>query len=115
MELLRQRNSRPAGPILLPCLRPRCINAPMTPAAKTAARTIELAATFVSGLGVLGLLLPRAHVALWKDAPFGLANRVAPSVGNPARRRREAAGQLAGGIAALLVLHALLARQRTPD
>ncbi len=79
---------------------------------RNVARTIELCATFVTGLGVLGLLQPRAHVALWKDAPLGLAGRVAPSVGNPARRRREAAAQLAGGVATLLVLHALL--QRSP-
>jgi hypothetical protein len=81
---------------------------------KTIARTIELCATFVTGLGVLGLLQPRAHVELWRDAPFGLSDRVAPSVGNPARRRREAAAQLAGGIATLLLLHALL-RRSAPD
>ncbi len=79
---------------------------------KNAARTIELCATFVTGLGVLGLLQPRAHVELWKDAPLGLAGRVAPSLGNPARRRREAAAQLAGGVAALLVLHAFLRASR---
>lgn len=75
---------------------------------KNVARTIELCATFVTGLGVLGLIQPRSHVALWKDAPLGLADRVAPSVGNPARRRREAAAQLAGGMAVLLVLHAVM-------
>jgi hypothetical protein len=75
---------------------------------KNVARTIELCATFVTGLGVLGLIQPRSHVALWKDAPLGLGNRVAPSVGNPARRRREAAAQLAGGVATLLLLHAAM-------
>lgn len=79
---------------------------------KNAARSIELCATFVTGLGVLGLLHPRSHVALWADAPFGLAARVAPSVGNPAHRRGEAALQLAGGIATLLLLHALLESRR---
>lgn len=79
------------------------------------ARTVELCATFVTGLGVLGLLQPRAHVDLWKDAPLGLSGRVAPSVGNPARRRREAAGQLAGGVATLLLLHALLRASRQGD
>jgi hypothetical protein len=75
---------------------------------KNVARTIELCATFVTGLGVLGLIQPRSHVALWKDAPLGLGSRVAPSVGNPARRRREAAAQLAGGVATLLLLHAAM-------
>lgn len=82
---------------------------------KNVARTIELCATFVTGLGVLGLLQPRAHVDLWKDAPLGLSGRVAPSVSNPARRRREAAGQLAGGVATLLLLHALLRASRQGD
>lgn len=82
---------------------------------KNAARTIELCATFVTGLGVLGLLQPRAHVDLWKDAPFGLASRVAPSVGDPSRRRREAAAQLAGGVATLLLLHALLGARASRD
>lgn len=75
---------------------------------RSLARTIELCATFVTGLGVLGLLQPRAHVALWKDAPFGLGDQVAPFVDNPARRRREAAAQLAGGVATLLLLHAAI-------
>jgi hypothetical protein len=79
---------------------------------KTIARTVELCATFVTGLGVLGLLHPRAHVELWKDAPLGLSGRVAPSVGNPARRRREAAAQLAGGVGTLILLHALLQARR---
>lgn len=82
---------------------------------KNLARTVELCATFVTGLGVLGLLQPRAHVDLWKDAPLGLSGRVAPSVGNPGRRRREAAGQLAGGVATLLLLHALLRASRQED
>jgi hypothetical protein len=77
---------------------------------KNAARVVELCATFVTGLGVLGLLQPRAHVELWRDAPLGLSGRVAPSVGNPARRRREAAAQLAGGVTTLLLLHAWLRR-----
>lgn len=87
------------------------------PATKALARTTELCATFVTGLGVAGLLLPQAHVRLWHDAPFGLGARVAPHLGNPARRRREAAGQLAGGLAAFLLLHAALAaldRRNTP-
>lgn len=75
---------------------------------KNVARTIELCATFVTGLGVLGLIQPRSHVALWRDAPLGLGRRVAPHVGNPARRRLEAAAQLAGGIATLLLLHAVI-------
>lgn len=79
---------------------------------KNVARTIELCATFVTGLGVLGLLQPRSHVDLWKDAPLGLSGRVAPSVGNPVRRRREAAAQMAGGVAPLLLLHALLRSER---
>lgn len=79
---------------------------------KNLARTVELCATFVTGLGVLGLLQPRSHVDLWTDAPLGLSGRVAPSVGNPARRRREAAAQLAGGVATLLLLHAVLRASR---
>ena len=82
---------------------------------KNAARAVELCATFVTGLGVLGLLHPRSHVELWKDAPLGLSGRVAPSVGNPARRRKEASVQLAGGVAALLLLHAVLRRTGAAD
>jgi hypothetical protein len=80
-----------------------------SPATRNLARTVELCATFVTGLGVAGLLLPQAHVRLWHDAPFGLGAKVAPHLGNPARRRREAAGQLAGGIATFVLLHLALA------
>jgi hypothetical protein len=68
-------------------------------------RTAELAATFMIGDGLLGLLQPRRHVALWQDRAGGAEWTVRPFVGHPGRRRLYAVVQIAAGLA-------LAARQR---
>lgn len=64
-----------------------------------ARRTAEMAAMFMIGDGVLGLLQPARHVALWRsDVPAADA-LVAPFDRRPMRRRCYGALQLAAGIA----------------
>ncbi len=69
------------------------------------ARAAEMAAVFMIGDGLLGLLQPRRHVALWQDDALGSEKLVAPFVDRPGRRRAYALVQIAAGIA-------LAARQR---
>ncbi|MBY9061525.1 hypothetical protein K7957_01080 [Sphingomonas yunnanensis] len=71
-----------------------------------ARRSAEMAAVFMIGDGMLGLLQPRRHVALWRERALGAEALVAPFVGRPGRRRAYAVLQIAAGIA-------LAARQRT--
>jgi hypothetical protein len=68
-------------------------------------RATELAATFMIGDGLLGLLQPHRHVALWQDRAGGAELTVRPFVGHPRRRRLYAVVQIAAGLA-------LAARQR---
>ncbi|TCP37239.1 hypothetical protein [Sphingomonas sp. BK235] len=70
-----------------------------------ARRGAEMAAVFMIGDGLLGLLQPRRHVALWQKRALGAEALVAPFVGRPGRRRAYAVLQIAAGIA-------LAARQR---
>jgi hypothetical protein len=70
-----------------------------------ARRSAEMAAVFMIGDGVLGLLQPRRHVALWQERALGAEALVAPFVDQPGRRRAYAVLQIAAGIA-------LAARQR---
>ncbi|PTM46033.1 hypothetical protein C8J24_2268 [Sphingomonas aerolata] len=69
------------------------------------ARAAEMAAIFMVGDGLLGLLQPRRHVDLWKDDALGTEALVQPFVDRPGRRRLYAVVQIAAGIA-------LAARQR---
>ena len=69
------------------------------------ARAAEMAAIFMVGDGLLGLLQPRRHVDLWKDDALGTEALVHPFVDRPGRRRLYAVVQIAAGIA-------LAARQR---
>jgi hypothetical protein len=62
------------------------------------ARAAEMAAIFMIGDGVAGLVQPRRHVDLWKDEALGAETTVAPFVGRPARRRLYAIAQIAGGL-----------------
>jgi hypothetical protein len=70
-----------------------------------ARRSAEMAAVFMIGDGMLGLLQPRRHVALWQERSLGAEVLVAPFVDRPGRRRVYALLQIAAGIA-------LAARQR---
>ncbi len=67
--------------------------------ALSARRTAEMAAMFMIGDGLLGLLQPRRHVALWRsDVPAADA-LVRPFADRPGRRRAYAIAQIAAGIA----------------
>ncbi len=69
------------------------------------ARAAEMAAIFMVGDGLLGLLQPSRHVDLWKEDALGTEALVQPFVDRPGRRRLYAVVQIAAGIA-------LAARQR---
>lgn len=69
------------------------------------ARAAEMAATFMIGDGLLGLVQPRRHVALWDRDAAGAEALVRPFVDRPGRRRLYAVIQIAAGLA-------LAARQR---
>lgn len=62
------------------------------------ARAAEMAAVFMIGDGLLGLLQPERHVDLWKDKALGAEAVVRPFVGRPGRRRVYGLAQLAAGI-----------------
>ncbi|GAA0731242.1 hypothetical protein [Sphingomonas japonica] len=62
-------------------------------------RAAEMAAIFMIGDGVLGLLQPRRHVELWQDDALGSQKLVAPFRDRPGRRRGYALVQIAAGIA----------------
>lgn len=68
-------------------------------------RMAEMAAIFMVGDGLVGLLQPRRHVDLWKDNAMGAEKAVAPFVDRPGRRRLYAVVQIAAGLT-------LAARQR---
>ncbi|MGN7160232.1 hypothetical protein ACTHQV_10210 [Sphingomonas sp. SAFR-052] len=62
-------------------------------------RSAEMAATFMIGDGMLGLLQPRRHVELWQERAGGAEWLVRPFVGHPGRRRAYAVLQIAAGLA----------------
>lgn len=66
---------------------------------KWPARAAEMAAIFMVGDGLIGLLQPRRHVDLWKDDALGTEKLVAPFVDRPGRRRLYAVVQIAAGLA----------------
>lgn len=61
-------------------------------------RAGEMAAAFMIGDGLLGLVQPRRHVALWAHDALGAEALVAPFRGRPGRRRAYALVQLAAGL-----------------
>ncbi|WP_203309481.1 MULTISPECIES: hypothetical protein [Sphingomonas] len=75
------------------------------PGSRLAPRVVEMAAIFMVGDGLIGLVQPRRHVDLWKDEALGAEKVVAPFVDRPGRRRLYALVQVAAGLA-------LAARQR---
>lgn len=64
-----------------------------------ASRAAEMAAIFMVGDGLIGLLQPRRHVDLWKDEALGTEKLVKPFVDRPGRRRLYAVVQIAAGLA----------------
>lgn len=74
----------------------------MGPALK---RTAEMAAVFMIGDGLLGLLQPSRHVELWRSRVPAVDLLVRPFDGRPARRQLYGLLQIAAGLA-------LAARQR---
>ena len=62
-------------------------------------RSAEMAAVFMIGDGILGLLQPRRHVALWRSDVAAVDGLVKPFAGRPGRRRAYGLLQIAGGIA----------------
>ena len=54
-------------------------------AALAARRTAEMAAMFMIGDGLLGLLQPQRHVALWRSDVAAADALVRPFAGNPGR------------------------------
>lgn len=61
-------------------------------------RAGEMAAVFMIGDGLLGLLQPRRHVALWQDDALGAEALVAPFRGRPGRRRIYGLAQIGAGL-----------------
>ena len=62
-------------------------------------RSAEMAAVFMIGDGLLGILQPSRHVALWRSDVAAVDGLVRPFAGHPGRRRLYGLVQLASGIA----------------
>ena len=74
----------------------------------TVKRTMEMAAIFMIGDGVLGILQPGRHVDLWRSDVDGLDRLVRPFAEKAGRRRAYGFLQITAG----LMLAATLARTR---
>jgi hypothetical protein len=64
----------------------------------TVHRTIEMAAIFMIGDGLLGLLKPTRHVDLWQSEMPALNPLVHPFTGKPNRRRLYGVLQVGAGL-----------------
>lgn len=62
-------------------------------------RTAEMAAVFMIGDGLLGLLQPRRHVDLWGSEVGAVDALIRPFKDRPGRRRAYGVLQLAAGVA----------------
>ncbi len=62
-------------------------------------RAAEMAAIFMVGDGLIGLLQASRHVDLWKNDALGTEKLVKPFVDRPGRRRLYAVVQIAAGLA----------------
>lgn len=62
-------------------------------------RAAEMAAVFMIGDGLLGVLQPERHVDLWRSNVGAVDMLVRPFGGHPTRRRLYGLLQMAGGIA----------------
>ena len=61
-------------------------------------RSAEMAAVFMIGDGLLGLLQPRRHVELWRSDASAVDVLVRPFAGHPARRRGYGLLQIGAGL-----------------
>ena len=61
-------------------------------------RTAEMAAVFMIGDGLLGLLQPKRHVGLWRSRLGAVDALVRPFGDRPGRRRFYGAAQLVAGV-----------------
>lgn len=61
-------------------------------------RTAEMAAVFMIGDGLLGLLQPRRHVGLWRSDVGAVDALVRPFAGRDGRRRGYGLLQLGAGL-----------------
>lgn len=61
-------------------------------------RTAEMAAVFMIGDGLLGLLQPRRHVDLWRSELAPVDALIRPFKDHPARRRAYGVAQMAAGV-----------------
>ncbi len=62
-------------------------------------RAAEMAAVFMIGDGLLGMLQPSRHVDLWRSDVAAVDILVKPFGGRPGRRRAYGLLQLAAGVA----------------
>lgn len=62
-------------------------------------RTAEMAAVFMIGDGLLGIMQPARHVALWRSRYTAIDLLVRPFGGKPASRRAYGIVQVALGLA----------------
>lgn len=62
-------------------------------------RTAEMGAIFMIGDGMLGVLQPERHVALWRSRYASVDTLVRPFDGRPTRRRLYGVLQVAVGLA----------------
>lgn len=67
-------------------------------------RSLEMAAVFMIGDGLLGLLQPDRHVTLWRSDVAAVDGLVRAFAGRPARRRGYGALQVVAGVALAAVL-----------
>ncbi|KKI17781.1 hypothetical protein [Sphingomonas sp. Ag1] len=74
-------------------------------------RSAEMTAVFMIGDGLLGLLQPKRHVALWRSEVDAVDALVRPFGGRPGRRRLYGLAQIGAGI----VLAASLRPKRSSD
>lgn len=68
-------------------------------------RSAEMAAVFMIGDGLLGLLQPNRHVALWRSKVGAVDVLVRPFAGRPGRRRGYGVVQMAAGVLLAARLH----------
>ena len=61
-------------------------------------RTAEMAAVFMIGDGLLGMLQPSRHVDLWRSEVGAVDALIRPFKDRPGRRRAYGALQLAAGV-----------------
>lgn len=62
-------------------------------------RTLEMAAVFMIGDGILGLVQPERHVDLWRSDVPAVDMLIRPFKDRPARRRWYGVAQIAAGMA----------------